>query len=148
MGTTKKRYLLGSGLNTEKLTDTIREMVLVNTQSWTLTCNAPYNPVGWVYLSAHFEHPARQVEGKCVSSWMIVAGIGGDSDPREALAEAGSDLPDGSLLSEWKPGIFFTLEIPGCTSPGDVARLIASIMSNVQCVDDPKAVDITLEQIR
>ncbi|MBN1121467.1 MAG: hypothetical protein JXJ17_10335 [Anaerolineae bacterium] len=148
MGTTKKRYLLGSGLNAEKLADTIREMILVNTQSWTLTCNAPHNPAGWVYLSAHLEHPAKPDEGKRVSSWVIVAGIGGDSDPREMLSEAASELASGSLLSEWKPGIFFTLEIPGHVSPDDIAILIVSIMTNVQYVDDPNAVDITLEQIR
>jgi hypothetical protein len=148
MGMTKKRYLLGSGLNAEKLADTIREMVMVDTQSWTLTCNSPNNPAGWVYLSAHHEHPAKPDEGKRVSSWEIVAGISGDDDPRETLAEAGDELPDGTLLSEWKPGIFFTFELPGRITCEQVANLIAAIMSYVQCVDDPNTVDITLEQIR
>ncbi|GAB4469396.1 MAG: hypothetical protein Kow00124_04510 [Anaerolineae bacterium] len=126
----RRRILLGSGLNADKLTETIRQMGLKDT----LICDVPGEEHGWAHLRAHEE------------GWLLTTGYPSDEGPDPLLATRGIVLPEESQITGWRAGVYVAIRLPAGVGPRDLAGLIEACIRLLHGMASDSAVQISLEQ--
>lgn len=140
----KRRVRLGSGLDLNKLADTIRQITLTEGQTPDLICNAPGHDHGWVHLSARTgtQEEANRQE---ILGWVLTLGYPSERDAGIMFEETGLDLPDGTHTISQTANVYVKLLLPSETSPTEIAHIVRHIMVNIQHVEIDEKAEIALE---
>ncbi len=126
----RRRILLGSGLNPDKLTETIRQMGPEDT----LICDVPGEEHGWAHLRTH--------DGR----WLLTTGYPSDEEPDPLLTARGIMLPEGGQIAGWRAGVYVAFRLPAGVGPRDLASLIEACIRLLHGMASNSAVQISLEQ--
>jgi hypothetical protein len=137
----RRRISLGSGLNREKLVDTIRQIADTEFDSPALICNSASSEHAWLHLAASRAIAIGDSLG--IQSWTITFGV-----KRVELIEilGHSHVAFDFKFSQSPDEDLFGIITVGSTARSDeIAGLMIDIMLRVQSVDKPGSVEIILE---
>lgn len=141
---TKRRVRLGSGLDRQKLTDTIQQAFDAFEEMPGLSINARAMEDGWLHL-----YPKAGVDAKGemthVIGWLLTFGYPHEAEPGEKLAELKSLQAGGVKLAAWEVGLYASYWLPPGTPAEEIAALAIALVRDVQGVADGARVEIALE---
>lgn len=140
----KRRVRLGSGLDPQKLADTIQQTFDAFADAPGLSLDAHQVEDGWLHLMPRVSldidgNPTR------VIGWLLTFGYPHLADPLSQLAELKVALPEKAKLAGWEPELYATLWLPPDLPFDALAALLISLSRQVQGVTDDSHLEIALE---
>lgn len=69
------------------------------------------------------------------------------SEPLTEFRRAAITLPEEAQVLDWAAGVYARLNLPGQTSPPQIAQVIIALMTQIQRVTADEEAEITLEYI-
>jgi hypothetical protein len=141
---TKRRVRLGSGLDPQKLTDTIQQAFDAFEQMPGLSINAHAMEDGWLHL---YPKAGFDAEGEMthVIGWLLTFGYPHEEAPEEKLAGLKSLQAGGVKLAAWEVGLYASYWLPPGTPAEELAGLAIALAREVQGVADGAHVEVALE---
>lgn len=140
----KRRVRLGSGLDPQKLADTVKQAGDTFERYPGVSVDAHGVDEGWI----HVVPQAGQDDGgnpTRVTGWLVTFGYPHGRTPAESLAQAGITLPEGHKLAGWEAGMYASLWLPADTSPDAIADLIIALARDLHHATGEQHVEIALE---
>jgi len=141
---TKRRVRLGSGLDRQKLTDTIQQAFDSFEEMPGLSINAHAMEDGWLHL---YPKAGVDAEGEMthVIGWLLTFGYPHDGEPGRKLSRLAMLGAEGVKLAAWEVGLYASYWLPPGTPPEDIADLTIALMREVQGVSEEAHLEVALE---
>ncbi len=106
-----------------------------------LICHSPHNEHAWIHLAADASTDADET---AIRSWSLTCGTG-HQVPAEQLRQAVAEQVSTARYDAPASGLFAIVTLPGDTPVDGIADLIIRIMFDVQHVQSPDEVELSLE---
>lgn len=135
----KRRVHLGSGLQKEKLAETMRDLA-DSTVRESLICDGLDTAEGWLHLSY-----IRESTITGASRWELKLGYPYHTEPLEVFMKLDIALPGDATLVAWESGLFAHFHIPAKVSAEVLSKLIIDVMIRLQGIRDTQHIRIVLE---
>jgi hypothetical protein len=140
MRVTRRRVLLGIGLDQRKLADTIAQLGRPDSPDAALICDVPENPDAWVQLT-----PVRSPDDVShIVYWRLIAGYPIESPPLDHLPQT-ILWPDGALIDGWASGVYVRFTFAASVGAEVLSTIIEQVMTRVQGINVTSQVDVSLE---
>jgi hypothetical protein len=136
---------LGSGLDTAKLTETLRQIMSSEPPYPFLLCQHEGSQHGWIHVSLSTQQAG---DNPLLNPyWVLIFGYPGDNKVSNPLPNLVGSLPAGSQIVSWEGAVQATVHIPSEVSAEDIARLIQHIMLDIQRVGESAGIEVALEMM-
>ena len=140
----KRRMRLGSGLDAQKLRDTIDQVYDSFEELPQLTLDVHGMDDGWLHLAPEAGQSDTGELTKVIG-WLMTFGFPYDGEPLATLAQLGVDVGRGYMLASWEVGMYASLWLPSDTSVEEIAVMMIAVVQKVLGVSDDAHVEVALE---
>ena len=140
----KRRMRLGSGIDAQKLRDTIDQVYDSFEESPQLTLDVHGVDDGWVHLVPEAgQNDAGELTQ--VIGWLLTFGFPYDGEPLPKLAQLGVEVGSGYKLANWEVGMYVSLWLPDDAAVEEIAEMMIAVVRKVLGVSDDAHVEVALE---
>lgn len=140
----KRRVRLGSGLDPQKLADTVKQAGESFERYPGVSVDAHGVDEGWIHIVPQAGQDGNG-DPTQVIGWLVTFGYPHDEPPADKLGETKIALPEGYKLAAWEAAMYASLWLPADTSPDTIAHLIIALARDLHRTTNEQHVEIALE---